>query len=121
MYHLPSKARFSEESLNEEHSLITYHNEKQILYQFYGINLNNNRKESENVKPYEEMKQCELWDAMQDAGLLRDGKKMRKIHKCLKKYNDGVPFIYRYPYLPIVLSIAALIVQIVTVIVRLCL
>lgn len=55
------------------------------------------------MKPYEEMKQCELWDAMQDAGLLRDGKKMRKIHKCLKKYNDGVPFIYRYPYLPIVL------------------
>ena len=50
MYHLPSKARFSEESLKEEHSLITYHNEKQILYQFYGINLNNNRKESENVK-----------------------------------------------------------------------
>ena len=49
MYHLPSKARFSEESLNEEHSLITYHNEKQILYQFYGINLNNNRKESEYV------------------------------------------------------------------------
>ena len=49
MYHLPSKARFSEESLNEERSLITYHNEKQILYQFYGINLNNNRKESEYV------------------------------------------------------------------------
>lgn len=49
MYHLPSKARFSEESLNEERTLITYHNEKQILYQFYGINLNNNRKESEHV------------------------------------------------------------------------
>lgn len=49
MYHLPSKARFSEESLNEERSLITYHNEKQILYQFYVINLNSNRKESEYV------------------------------------------------------------------------
>ena len=49
MYHIQSKARFSEESLNEERSLITYHNEKQILYQFYGINLNNNRKESEYV------------------------------------------------------------------------
>ena len=73
------------------------------------------------MKPYEEMTQCELWDAMQDAGSLRDGKKMRKLHKCLKKYNDGVPFIYRYPYLSIVLSFVALIVQIVTVIVRLCL
>lgn len=73
------------------------------------------------MEPYEEMMHWELWDAMQDAGSLRDGKKMRKIHKCLKKYNDGVPFIYRYPYLSIVLSIAALIVQIVTVIVRLCL
>ena len=58
MYHLPSKARFSEESLNEEHSLITYHNEKQILYQFYGINLNNNRKESENVEEIFTTEQC---------------------------------------------------------------
>lgn len=73
------------------------------------------------MKPYEEMTQCELWDAMQDIGSLRDGKKMRELHKCLKKFNDGVPFIYRYPYLSIVLSIATLIVQIVTVIVRLCL
>ena len=73
------------------------------------------------MKPYEEMTQWELWEVMQDAGEMMDGRRMRKIHKCLKKYNDGVPFMYRYPYFPIVLSIAALIMQIATVIVKLCL
>lgn len=73
------------------------------------------------MKPYEEMTRWELWDAMQAAGEMNDGRSMRKIHKCLKKYNDGVPFMYRYPYLPIVLGIAALIMQIATVVVKLCL
>lgn len=73
------------------------------------------------MKPYEEMTHWELWEAMQVAGEMNDGRSMRKIHKCLKKYNDGVPFMYRYPYLPIALSIVALIMQIVTVVVKLCL
>lgn len=73
------------------------------------------------MKPYEEMTQRELWEAMQDAGEMMDGRSVRKIHKCLKKYNDGVPFMYRYPYFPIALSIVALIMQIATVIVKLCL
>lgn len=72
-------------------------------------------------KRYEEMTRRELWDAMQVAGEMNDGRSMRKIHKCLKNYNDGVPFMYRYPYLPIVLSVVALIMQIATVIVKLCL
>lgn len=41
------------------------------------------------MKPYEEMTRWELWEAMQDAGEMKDGRSMRKIHKCLKKYNDG--------------------------------
>ena len=77
------------------------------------------RGDEEKVKPYEEMTRWELWDAMQIAGEMKDGRNMRRIHKCLKKYNDGVPFMYRYPYFPIILSIVALIMQIATVIVKL--
>ncbi len=66
-------------------------------------------------KAYEEMTRWELWEAM---NRVDRGKEMRKIHKCLKKYNDGISFRDRYPYFPIVLSIAALIMQIAALIVK---
>lgn len=71
-------------------------------------------------KRYEEMTRRELWDAMQVAGEMNDGRSMRKIHKCLKNYNDGVPFMYRYPYFPLILSFVALTTAIIALVARLC-
>lgn len=63
---------------------------------------------------YHAMTERELWEAMQHG----DKHELRKIHKALRKYGDGVPFIYRYPDFPaylyagsIVLSVAALVVK----------
>lgn len=59
-------------------------------------------------KQYEEMNYSEL---LQEIKKSKAGKKMRKIHKCLKKYNDGIPFINRYPYIQLILSIVAFILS----------
>ena len=32
------------------------------------------------------------------------GKDSRKLHKQLKEYNDGLPFVRRYPYVVLVLN-----------------
>lgn len=73
---------------------------------------------SEKMKPYEEMTQWELWEAMQIAG---PGKEMRKIHKCLKKYHDPIPFEYRYPYFPVIFSLVVMGISVVLLIVTICL
>ena len=47
----------------------------------------------------------------------KPGKECRALHKELKKYGDGVSFMYRYPYvfhLPaVVMSIVAIIISVV--------
>lgn len=71
------------------------------------------------MKPYEEMTQRELWEAMQIVG---PGKEMRKIHKCLKKkYHDPIPFEYRYPYFPVVFSFVTIGISAILLIVTICL
>lgn len=76
------------------------------------------------MKPFKEMTQWELWDAMQ---IVEPGsKEMRQIHKCLKKYHDAVPFIYRYPdgfsypmrVARVIISVIILIVNIVTLLIQ---
>ena len=67
------------------------------------------------MKPYEEMTRWELWEAMQKC---QPGKEMRKIHKCLKKYNSSLPFIYRYPYSPVALAVVAIGITIVTIVMK---
>lgn len=42
---------------------------------------------------YNAMAEEQLWDEMQRG----DKYELRKIHKALKKYKDGVPIWYRYP------------------------
>lgn len=64
---------------------------------------------------YNAMSHRELWDAMQTAGSYE----MRKIHKALKKYKDGVPFMYRYPDFPIHFSVIALIVAVLVAVLKL--
>ena len=64
---------------------------------------------------YNAMTQRELWDSMQTAGRYE----MRKIHKALKKYKDGVPFMYRYPDFPIHFSVMALIVSVLAAVLKL--
>lgn len=73
---------------------------------------------SEKMKPYEEMTQWELWEAMQIVSL---GKEMRKIHRCLKKYHDSIPFEYRYPYFPVIFSLVEMSISVVLLIVTICL
>lgn len=55
-----------------------------------------------------------LWKRLDNA---KPGKEAREIHKQLKKYGDGVPLFYRYPWLPyvpaLVMSITSLIISIV--------
>lgn len=64
------------------------------------------------------MSQLELWKEMQN---IKPGKEMRKIHKCLKKFNDGCLFSDRYPYLPVVLAFIAFGLSVIALLMRLCL
>lgn len=61
-------------------------------------------------KEYNAMTERELWEAMQT----NDKYELRKIHKALRRFGDGVPFVYRYPDLPnqlaVCVSVMALLV-----------
>lgn len=37
-------------------------------------------------------------------------KELRKLHRELKVYGSGIPFVDRYPYIPTVISVIALII-----------
>lgn len=43
----------------------------------------------------------------------------RKLHKALKEYGDGLPMSIRYPWLPVYISLAALLIQIISTLLRL--
>ena len=50
----------------------------------------------------------ELYERLATA---QPGKEARELHKELKKFGDGVPFFYRYPNFPLIISIIALLVS----------
>lgn len=60
---------------------------------------------------YSSMTKYELCEAMQTA----NRHEMRMIHKALKKYGDGVPFMYRYPDFPIYLALVSVLICAVSV------
>lgn len=73
------------------------------------------------VKRYDEMTKQELWDAMQTS----TPKELREIHRCLKKYDDEVPFRHRFPYfLPsatLMLAGIDIVLAIIALVMKLCL
>lgn len=59
------------------------------------------------------MKKRPYEDIMRDVSEATPGKKCRKLHKELKEnYKDGLPLFMRYPDLPQIVSVVALIVTI---------
>lgn len=64
---------------------------------------------------YNSMELYDLFDAMQTA----DCYEMRKIHKALKKYGDGVPLMYRYPDFPAYFSVVSLVLVLLSLVVKL--
>lgn len=37
----------------------------------------------------------------------RDYRKVRKLHRELREYGDGLPLMYRHPFLPLVIAVIA--------------
>lgn len=54
---------------------------------------------------YNSMTEEQLWHEMQCG----DKYELRKIHKALRKYKDGVPIWYRYPNFPTYFSLVVLV------------
>lgn len=56
---------------------------------------------------YDNMTRRELWVAAMN---VRKGKEARQLHRALKKFDpkDGLFFLDRYPNLPLIISIASL-------------
>lgn len=64
---------------------------------------------------YNAMSERDLWEAMQT----NDKYELRKIHKALRKYGDGVPLMYRYPDLPYHLSVFVVVVSLIVAVLKL--
>lgn len=54
------------------------------------------------------MERRKMEEIYNDLSTCRRGKEARKLHKELKQYEDGLPFMDRYPNFPLMFSLISL-------------